>query len=183
MRLPRGSVKHFRNSRQIRRNVPCFVIPTVAQAEWRNPPRGIKNHHKIKPATREDSSTPFPPLGMTCRGWFRSTKRVVFGTLHGGAPRSESKSTDCRGQSHLDSIDESPPLHWVYRVLCNTVQPYRLYSQRGGRLVAAPTGVMPFIRTGYIRNAPGTAHRPFPTVSLVGVFFYTTHSKNGLVRH
>ena len=28
--------------------------------------------------------------------------------------------------------------------------------------------VVPFNRTGYIRNAPGTAHRPFPTVSLVG---------------
>ena len=31
--------------------------------------------------------------------------------------------------------------------------------------------VVPFIRTGYNRSAPGTAHRPFPTVSLVGVFF------------
>ena len=35
------------------------VIPTVAQAEWRNPLRGIMNHHKIKLATWEDSSTPF----------------------------------------------------------------------------------------------------------------------------
>ena len=35
------------------------VIPTVAQAEWRNPPRGIMDHHKIKLATWEDSSTPF----------------------------------------------------------------------------------------------------------------------------
>ena len=41
------------------------VIPTAASAEWRNPPRGIMNHHKIKIATWEDSST---PLGMTCRG-------------------------------------------------------------------------------------------------------------------
>ena len=31
-------------------------------------------------------------------------------------------------------------------------------------------GVVPFIRRGDIRNAPGTAHRPFPTVSLVGGF-------------
>ena len=45
--------------------------------------------------------------------WYRSTARVISETLHGGAPRSESKSTDCRGQSHLDSIDESSPLHCV----------------------------------------------------------------------
>ena len=32
-------------------------------------------------------------------------------------------------------------------------------------------GVVPFNHTGYIRYVPGTAHRPFPTVSLVGVRF------------
>ena len=53
--------------------------------------------------------------------------RIVFGTLHGGAPRSESKSIDCRGQSHLDSIDGSSPLHCV----------------------------VPFNRTGCIRNVAG----------------------------
>ena len=77
----------------------------------------------------------------------------------------------CRGQSHLDSIDESSPLHWVYRVLGNTIQPHRLYLQRGGRQIAAPTCVTPFIHTGYNRNGPGTAHRPFPTVSLIRPFF------------
>ena len=41
------------------RHVPHHVIPTVALAEWRNPPRKIKNQRKIKQATREDSSTPF----------------------------------------------------------------------------------------------------------------------------
>ena len=43
----------------------------------------------------------------------------------------------------------------------------------GGK-IAAPTcrcEVMPFIPTGYIRCASGTAHRPFPTVSLTGPFF------------
>ena len=40
-------------------NVPHCVIPTAASAEWRNPPRGRKNHHKVKSATWEDSSTPF----------------------------------------------------------------------------------------------------------------------------
>ncbi len=38
---------------------PHYVIPTAAPAEWRNPPRRIMNHHKIKLATWEDSSTPF----------------------------------------------------------------------------------------------------------------------------
>ena len=35
------------------------VIPTVAQAEWRNPPRGRKYQRKVKSATWEDSTTPF----------------------------------------------------------------------------------------------------------------------------
>ena len=54
------------------------VIPTVAQAEWRNPLRGIMNHHKIKLATWEDSST---PLGMTCRGVvpFNQTGYIRYG--------------------------------------------------------------------------------------------------------
>ena len=38
-------------------------------------------------------------------------------------------------------------------------------------IVAAPTGWYRFVRAGCVRNAPGTAHRPFPTVSLMGVFF------------
>ena len=54
------------------------VIPTAASAEWRNPPRWTKNHHKIKLATREDSST---PLGMTCRGVvpFNQTGYIRYG--------------------------------------------------------------------------------------------------------
>ena len=49
-----------------------------------------------------------------------------------------------------------------------TIHPNRLYSKRGGRQIAAPTGVIPFTCTGSIRSVPGTAHRPFPTVSLMG---------------
>ena len=52
-------------------------------------------------------------------GWYRLITQVVFAACHG---------------------DESSPLHCV----------------------------VPFNRTGYICHAPGTAHRPFPTVSLVG---------------
>ena len=46
----------------------------------------------------------------------------------------------------------------------------------GGRLppLRAHRWVVPFNRTGYNRNAPGTAHRPFSTVSLIGAFFYPT---------
>ena len=60
-----------------------------------------------------------------------------------------------------------------------TIQPHGLYSKRGGRQIAAPTcrrGVVPSIcgrHTGSFlrrdnRKVPGTAHRPFPTVSPVG---------------
>ena len=55
----RNGLKHSRNNRRIRINVPHYVIPTAAPAEWRNPPRGMMNHHKLKLATWEDSSTPF----------------------------------------------------------------------------------------------------------------------------
>ena len=49
----------------------------------------------------------------------------------------------------------------------DTNHPHGLYSERSGRQIAAPTGVIPFIHTGYNCNVPGTAHRPFPTVSLM----------------
>ena len=39
-------------------------------------------------------------------------------------------------------------------------------------IIAAPTGVIPFIHTDYTRKVPGTAHRPFPTVSLISDTFY-----------
>ena len=54
----------------------------------------------------------------------------------------------------------------------------------GGRLPPLRTHrwVIPFIRTGCICSAPGTAHRPFPTVSLIGSFFEPTYSKSGHVR-
>ena len=45
--------------------------------------------------------------------------------LDGGAPRSESKSNDCRGQSHIDFIVGSTPLHCsVYGG--NSIHPHRL---------------------------------------------------------
>ena len=50
-----------------RPNRKTYVIPTVASAEWRNPPRWMKNQHKIKLATWEDPSTRCRSLGMTCR--------------------------------------------------------------------------------------------------------------------
>ena len=67
---------------------------------------------KICNSGRFLGSLPFARNDMSVGGAVLSAW-VVFATLHGGAPRSESKSIDCRGQSHLDSIDESSPLHWV----------------------------------------------------------------------
>ena len=89
--------------------------------------------------------------------WFRSTAQIVFGMWHGGAPRSESKSIDCRGQSHLDSTDESSPLHCsVYWVVPFNHTGY-IRDVAGGRF-AAPTcsrKAFAFNQTGSIRNVPG----------------------------
>ena len=52
-----------------------------ASAEWRNPPRWIKNHHKIKPVTREDSSTRFTRSEWHVDRWYHTTTQVVFVTL------------------------------------------------------------------------------------------------------
>ena len=71
---------------------------------------------------------PFPTVSLV--GGFFSSAQVVFVTLLGGAPRSESKFIDCRGQSHLDSIDESSPLHCV--IPFN--QPGCIRNVAGGRL-------------------------------------------------
>ena len=62
------------------------VIPTAAQAEWRNPPRGRKYQRKVKSATGKIPRLRFTTLGMTYRGgWSRLTKRVIFATVP--APR------------------------------------------------------------------------------------------------
>ena len=77
-------------------------------------------------------------LGMTCRGVvpISLTGCIRYGAspspgLDGGAPRSESKSIDCRGQSHIDFIVGSTPLH------CSVYW------------------VKPFIRTGCICHVAG----------------------------
>ena len=71
--------------------------------------------------------------------------------------------------------DESSPLHCV--VPFNRTGCIR--NVAGGRLPPLRTHrwVIPFTRTGYIRSVPGTAHRPFPTVSLIGLFFNQRGSK------
>ena len=74
-------------------------------------------------------------------GRFRSTVQVIFAAWHG---------------------DESSPLHWVYRVLGNTIQPHWLYLQRGGRQIAAPTCVVPlrplFLQSRTPYRASSTAY-------------------------
>ena len=72
-------------------------------------------------------------------------------------------------------LGKIPPLHFIsVGMTCRWVVPFNrtgCIRNVAGGIVAAPTGVVPIIRTGYILDAPGTAHRPFPTVSLIGVFF------------
>ena len=68
---------------------------------------------------------------------------------------------------------------------CRYVVPFNrtgyIRNVAGGRLPPLRTQrlVIPFNRTGSIRGVSGTAHRPFPTVSLVGVFFNQRISKAG----
>ena len=96
------------------------VIPTAASAEWRNPPRWVTNQHKIKLATREDSSTHCVSLGMTCRGVvpFNQTGCIRY------------VASPWRGWSG----DESSPLHCtVYWVIPFTGTGYFCHVA-GGRL-------------------------------------------------
>ena len=69
-------------------------------------------------------------------------------------------------------------------LLGGTIHPHGLYSLRCHGDESSPLHcVVPFIHTGYIRNVPGTAHRPFPTVSLMGVFLNQRISKAGTSVH
>ena len=56
-----GSIRNVGGtvSDNTRKRPPNFVIPTAAQAEWRNPLRWNMNQRKEKSATWEDPSTPF----------------------------------------------------------------------------------------------------------------------------
>ena len=66
-------------------NVPHCVIPTVAQAEWRNPPRGMMNHRKAKSATCVDSSTPFHSArNDMSEGGFVLSTRFIFAAQRNG---------------------------------------------------------------------------------------------------
>ena len=87
----------------------------LASAEWRNPPRWIMNHHKIKLATWEDSSTPFHFARNDRRFWFDCTNvnvprfrpcgRVVVlraanqNSLIAGGNHTIISSADCRRYS------------------------------------------------------------------------------------
>ena len=77
--------------------------------------------------------------------WFHSSTQVVFETW---------RAADCR----------------PYRR--STIHPHRLYSKRGGRQVAAPTGVVPFIHTGCIRNVAGGRLPPLHTQPLCAYCSY-----------
>ena len=78
------------------------------------------------PSFRARNGTQAVPYGFA-GGGDRSSARVIYATWHGGAPRSESKSTDCRWQSHLDSIDESSPPYCAIPFIYTDSAPYLRY--------------------------------------------------------
>ena len=64
---------------------PTFVIPTVALAEWRNPPRGRMNHQKDKTCClgRFLGSLPFARNDITGE---RSTSAPIVPTMFNAVP-------------------------------------------------------------------------------------------------
>ena len=99
---------------------PCNVSDITRAVEWYY-------------ACRGGNLPPTGPQGRN-RGTFVSASTNGASPspgLDGGAPRSESKSIDCRGQSHIDFIVGSTPLH------CSVYW------------------VIPFNRTGCIRDVAG----------------------------
>ena len=49
-----------------------------------------------------------------------------------------------------------PPLQWGYHIGGHTIHPHRLYIQRGGRLIAAPTGPSDVYR--FVGTVPVSKH-------------------------
>ena len=72
----------------------------------------------------------------------------------------------------------------TYRGVVPLIRTGYMRNVAGGRLppLRAHRWAVPFNRRGSIREVPGTAHRPFPTVSLVGSFFEPTYFKSRHVR-
>ena len=60
--------------------------------------------------------------------------------------------------------DPSTPFHFGRDDISvgGAVHPHRLYSERGGRQIAAPTGVVPFTRAGYIQGRPRNGTQAVP---------------------
>ena len=124
-------------------------------------------------------SLPFARNDMSVGGAVLSAW-VVFATLHGGAPRSESKSIDCRGQSHLDSIDESSPLHWVIPYLgwYHSSKTGCICNVAGGRLppLRFRWWVLPlrplFLQCGTWYRASSTAYGGLPSPKGKVLAFY-----------
>ena len=87
--------------------------------------------------------------------------------------------------------DSSTPFHFGRNDMSGggTIQPYRLYSKRGGRQIAAPTGIIPFNRTGCTQTLLGDESSPLHCVvpfnrtgcirDVVGGFFTQRISKTG----
>ena len=131
---------------------------------------------------------------MTCRGWFRFVNTGYIcnapGTAHRPFPTvslegctsapivptmwNAAKPSQSPAVTALPKGEPRLPFRYVLplRLLflqCGT--PYRPSSTAYGGPPSPKgkvLGVVPFNRTDSIRSAPGTAHRPSPTVSLEG---------------
>ena len=140
----------------VNKTTPQICHSDRSKAEWRNPPRWIMNHHKIKQATREDSSTHIRSLGMTCRYVIPVNRTGYNRNVAGG---------------------RLPPLH---------TQPLCAHCYYNGKRRTAPhpppmavplprrgrSCVVPFNRTGCIRNVAGGRLPPLHTQPLCAYCSY-----------
>ena len=113
-------------------------------------------------------------VGMTEWGYVSTDSPTVSRVFHTAPPPSSVSPT---GRASF------PRGKLLYRVgwepvYSDVVLSGRFPERHIGRSLQFRWWVVPFIRTSYIRGAPGTAHRPFPTVSLKGVFFQPGYSKD-----
>ena len=142
-----------------KRHHPRHVIPTAAKRSGGIHPSSENNLRKVKSATWEDPSTPFH------FGRDDISVGIPF-FLHRLYLRR------CMAMNHRRYIA------WFHSTIQVVFETWRAASTHVSLdIVAAPTGWYRFVRTGCVRNAPGTAHRPFPTVSLMGVFLNQRISK------
>ena len=115
----------------------------------------------------------------------RALRRLLNNHVHLNPQRWPSQSRLCRASSPKGRAKGTflrirplfPQCFMLYRIP-SSGSPRRASFPQGKLLFRVGRHTVLFLRHDN-RNAPGTAHRPFPTVSLIGVFSTQRISKTG----